>query len=194
MRPMNPSHERGDAVPSRNIELKARLASLSAARTIAREIADTQLPDQHQIDTYFHCRTGRLKLREIVGVRAELIAYDRPDQASAKTSNYFVVPVLDPSVLREALTSTLSIRTRIEKRREIYLHRHVRIHLDHVTALGDFLEFEAVLGADSEDTDGDGANPLVAGSLALVDDLRCRFGISAADLIDCSYGDLAEVR
>ncbi|HRX82882.1 MAG TPA: hypothetical protein P5307_27635, partial [Pirellulaceae bacterium] len=42
------------AKPSCNIELKARLVSLEAARQVATALADTQLPDQHQVDTYFH--------------------------------------------------------------------------------------------------------------------------------------------
>jgi len=34
----------------------------------------------------------------------------------------------------------------VSKRREIYLWHNVRIHLDAVTGLGSFVEFEAVLG------------------------------------------------
>ena len=49
----------------RNIELKARLADLDAARKTAVAIATERLGTQHQVDTYFHCRHGRLKLRQI---------------------------------------------------------------------------------------------------------------------------------
>ena len=37
------------------------------------------------------------------------------------------------------------IHTIIEKKREIYLYENVRIHLDEVKELGNFLEFEAVM-------------------------------------------------
>ena len=76
--------QESSATPSCNIELKACLVSLDAARQIASSLADTRLPDQHQIDTYFYCRDGRLKLREIVGQRAELIAYRRPNESGPK--------------------------------------------------------------------------------------------------------------
>ena len=38
----------------RNIELKARLADLNAARRIAESVATKRLGPQHQVDTYFH--------------------------------------------------------------------------------------------------------------------------------------------
>ena len=60
--------------PSRNIELKCQCRDLKAA--IATVLKLSPLVDaglQHQIDTYFFVPHGRLKLREIVGVRAELI-------------------------------------------------------------------------------------------------------------------------
>ncbi|MEO8493952.1 MAG: class IV adenylate cyclase [Planctomycetota bacterium] len=171
-----------DATPSCNIELKARLASLDTARQIATSLADTRLPDQHQIDTYFHCQDGRLKLREIVGARAELIAYRRPNESGPKASSYFVLPVETPERFKEALASTLGIRCRVEKHREIYLHQNVRIHLDRVVGLGEFLEFEAVLG--------DGYSEVE--SQELVHELRQRFEITDGDLLDSSYGEMIE--
>ncbi|MDA1052363.1 MAG: class IV adenylate cyclase [Planctomycetota bacterium] len=171
-----------NAAPSCNIELKARLPLLDAARQIANSLADARLPDQHQIDTYFHCRAGRLKLREIIGVRAELIAYCRSDESGPKASNYFVLPVEWPERFKEALTTTLGIRSHVDKHREIYLHRNVRIHLDRVVGLGEFLEFEAVLSD---------AYPQ-AESRKLVDELRQRFGITDDDLLETSYGEMIE--
>ncbi len=172
----------GDASPSCNIELKARLACLDSARQVAKSLADSQLADQHQIDTYFHCRDGRLKLREIVGERAELIAYQRPNDSGPKASNYFVLPVAEPDRFKEALATTLGIRSRVEKHREIYLHRNVRIHLDRVAGLGEFLEFEAVLSQDHA----------AAESQALVEELRTKFAIEDSDLLQASYGEMIE--
>lgn len=168
------------ASPDCNIELKARLASLDAARAVASSLVDERLTDQHQIDTYFNCNSGRLKLREIVGVRAELIAYERPDQTEAKASHYYVLPVDSPERVIEALSMTLGVRSRVEKHREIYLHKNVRIHLDSVKGLGEFLEFEAVLRL------RDGR----AESVELVADLTERFGIADEHLVEGSYVDL----
>ena len=165
-----------------NIELKARLPSLDDAHAIARQLAAEQLGDQHQVDTYFVCRSGRLKLREIAGQRSELIWYERPDQEESKACRYLVVPVEDAAGLKQALTGAWGIRCIVEKYREIYLYHNVRIHLDRVVDLGEFLEFEAVLGPDADAKAGH----------AQVAFLRGQFQIADADLVTGSYADLLE--
>ena len=114
--------------PCRNIELKARVADLDAVRLAAQRVATDRLDDQHQIDTYFHCSRGRLKLREITGQPAQLICYERPDQALAKTSCYHLVPTPEPAALKSALSQALGVRVVVEKHREILLYENVRIH------------------------------------------------------------------
>ena len=168
--------------PRSNIELKARLASLEKARKIASRLATDRLEDQHQIDTYFHCNEGRLKLREIDGERAELIWYERPDQSEPKASNYCIVPVDDPAAGKQSLVAALGVRQVVDKHREIYLYHNVRIHLDRVVNLGEFLEFEAVLGPDVTADEGN----------AQVKYLREQFGIASSDLLNGSYADLAD--
>jgi predicted adenylyl cyclase CyaB len=164
----------------RNIELKARLADLDAARTLAEAVATKRLGVQHQIDTYFHCRHGRLKLRQIDGLRAELICYARADQEGPKPSDYQLAPIAHPETLKAALTAALGVRAVVEKRREIFLHHNVRIHLDDVLHLGRFLEFEAVLKSPSDEAAG----------RALLDGLMRQFAISPADLLPGSYGEM----
>ncbi len=93
----------GDKRLMRNIELKARLVDLDTARKVAAVIATKRLGPQHQIDTYFHCLHGRLKLRQIDGLRAELIWYDRADQKDPKPSDYQLVPLSNPETLKAAL-------------------------------------------------------------------------------------------
>ena len=68
----------------------------------------------------------------------------------------------------------------VEKRREIYLHHEVRIHLDQVQGLGTFLEFEAVLADPLDSRQGE----------ARVEWLSERFGLQTSDLLACSYSDL----
>lgn len=164
----------------RNIELKARLADLRAARDVARAIATKRLGVQRQVDTYFHCNRGRLKLRQIDGLSAALVWYDRPDRKGPKPSRYQLVPVSNPETLKAALAAALGVRGVVEKRREIFLVDDVRIHLDRVVGLGDFLEFEAVVGAETDD----------AAARAKVDLLAEKFGIDPADLLPGSYGDM----
>jgi adenylate cyclase, class 2 len=164
----------------RNIELKTRLRDPAAARAVAEALATKRLGVQHQVDTYFHCPHGRLKLRQIDGLSAQLVWYARPDQQGPKPSDYRLVPVANPETLKAALAAALGVRGVVEKRREIFLVDNVRIHLDDVAGLGHFLEFEAVLGAQHSDADGH----------AQLERLMRQFDIQGADLLDGSYGEM----
>lgn len=166
----------------RNVELKARLASLEVARGIAEQFASQRIGLLEQTDTYFHCQTGRLKLRETVGAKACLIWYARPDILGPKASEYCLVPVENAEILKQSLAAALDIRCLVKKRREVYVYRNVRIHLDDVEELGMFLEFEAVLEANEADADGH----------AQVEYLTERFGIVPSDLLQGSYGEMME--
>jgi len=168
---------------ARNIELKARLSSLDEARKIAERVATERRGTMRQVDTYFHCTSGRLKLREIDGAAmAELIWYARDDRAEARGSDYRIAPIPQPRALVEALKSAVGIRLVVDKRRELFLHHNVRIHLDEVAGLGMFLEFEAVLGPTVDDRRG-------AEQVAW---LREQFGLSDEQIVSCSYSDLLE--
>jgi adenylate cyclase, class 2 len=165
---------------ARNIELKARLHDLAPAREVAQQLATASLGVQHQTDTYFHCRRGRLKLREITGQTAQLVSYERPDRVDAKGSDYQLVDVPDPAALKQALSAALGVRVVVAKRREIYLVNNVRIHLDEVAGLGEFLEFEAVLSPGRDDASGH----------QQLAKLQAAFRIQPDDLLAVSYADL----
>lgn len=164
----------------RNIELKARLRDIEAARRTAAAIATERPGVEHQIDTYFPCPRGRLKLREIDGQRAELIWYARPDEQGPKASDYLVVPVADAPALKSALAAALGVSGVVDKRREIYLWHNVRIHLDEVAGLGTFIEFEAAVGPGIGDS---------AGHSQLAE-LSRRFGLGPGNLLPGSYGEM----
>jgi predicted adenylyl cyclase CyaB len=166
--------------PGCNVELKARLHDLAASRDIARQLATRPGEQQRQRDTYFHCQQGRLKLREIEQQPAELIWYQRSDQQQGKASHYLRVAVSDPAGLLAALAGALGIRCVVAKQREIFFHQQVRIHLDQVDSLGDFLEFEAVL---------DSLDQLAEGE-AIVARLQQQFDIAQDDLLSGSYGEM----
>ena len=166
----------------RNIELKARLTDLVRARQTAERLATQRLGTWRQIDTYFHCPQGRLKLRQADGRSAELIAYRRDDAAAARASDYQIVPVTNPETLKQALAMVLGVRVVVDKQREVFLHHNVRIHLDQVQALGLFLEFEAVIGGGTDEPAGH----------EQLQRLCQEFGLEPADLVPRSYGDLLE--
>ena len=110
---------------------------------------------------------------------AQIITYDRTDQSGAKESRYQLIEIRDPNRVQE-LKRQMGIRAVVVKWREIYLFDNIRIHLDEVTGLGTFLEFEAVLGGESDKATG----------YAQVAYLQNVFGLEPADLIGGSYADL----
>jgi adenylate cyclase, class 2 len=174
-------HAVGRAAPGvrRNLELKARCASRAEAVVTCELIGAEDHGVLEQRDTYFAASRGRLKLREENG-RAELIAYRRADRTEERESRFRLVPVERPAELSAALEDVLGIVAVVEKSRRLFLWRGVRIHLDQVKNLGDFIEFEAPLGGD---------NP-VAGAEDLLKTLVSRLGVSEADRISTGYCDL----
>jgi predicted adenylyl cyclase CyaB len=152
-------------------------AALAIVRTLS-PISDAGI--QQQIDTYFHVPHGRLKLREIVGVRSELIWYDRSNEAATRKSDYRLTPITHPNELKASLAAALGIRGEVRKTRHVLLWHNVRIHLDEVESLGSFIEFEAVIsGNEDEQTGHDRLQNL------------CKIlHIEPKDYLDGSYADL----
>jgi adenylate cyclase class IV len=184
--------------PGQNIEIKARIRDVAAARQLVEGLCGPPQAELLQTDTYFGCRQGRLKLREMPNA-AQLIWYERPDAAAPRASHYRLVPVADPQGTRAALAAACGVRCVVAKRRQLYWYRNVRVHLDEVAGLGHFLELEAVV------TDGTGACRDAAlpeapsagaapeaeqAARQLVDWLCGRLGIEAADLLHGSYADM----
>ncbi len=167
----------------RNVEIKTRLIDLSAAEAVARRLAGPEPHARlHQVDTYFRVPEGRLKLRETEGAGAELVFYRRPDSSGPRRCDYEIAPVQDPAALKRLLASAFGARAIVNKRRTVYLYRGVRIHLDRVKGLGDFLEFEAVMPEGVPDSEGE----------ALVREMVEEFSIRPEDLIGESYADMVE--
>jgi predicted adenylyl cyclase CyaB len=166
--------------PRRNLERKSRCADLSAARVALAALGASREGVQVQTDTFFRVPHGRLKLRQTEGAPAVLIWYDRPDDTAVRLSRYHLVPVSDAATLKGALTDALGVRGEVRKRREVQHWHNVRIHLDEVTGLGTFVEFEAVLG-DGED------EPTAQERL---DHLGCVLSLKADDDRTVSYADL----
>jgi len=169
------------SAPNRNIELKTRCRDLAAALAIVRTMSPiVDAGVQHQIDTYFHVPNGRLKLREIVGVRSELIWYDRSNEATTRKSDYRLTPISHPDELKASLAAALGTRGEVKKRRHVLLWHNVRIHLDEVESLGSFVEFEAVITAGEDEQTGHERLKYLCEILK----------IFPADYLDSSYADL----
>ena len=168
----------------RNMEVKARIASIEAVLPRARQLAGGEPELIAQDDTFFKVPHGRLKLREFADGSAELIHYHRPDRGDTRASDYVRVPVPDPAALREALARACGIAGRVRKQRWLLLAGATRIHLDRVEGLGDFMELEVVL-ADGQ-TDAEGS--------AVADALMQSLGLAGAERIAGAYLDLKAPR
>jgi len=164
-----------------NVEIKARCTNLARAKEIALGLGAQFAGELHQIDTYFNVARGRLKLREIDSRESQLIYYERPDESGARLSNYHIYPATNPESLKAILNGALGIWRVIEKQRSLYWFDNVRIHLDRIAGLGDFIEFEGIV----ESADQTHAVH------QKVERLQQIFGISASQLIGLSYSDLA---
>jgi adenylate cyclase class IV len=139
---------------ARNVEIKARIASVEALLPRARLLADGPEERIEQDDTFFVCARGRLKLRDFRDGSGELIHYTRPDTEGPKVSDYVRAAASDPSALREALSRAHGVAGRVRKARLLLRAGATRIHLDRVEGLGDFLELEVVLRDDQSEAEG----------------------------------------
>ena len=165
---------------ARNIEIKARIASIDAVMPRARALASGEAQLIAQDDTFFAVPHGRLKLREFADGSAELIHYHRADTVDAKLSDYRRVPVSDAAALREALERALGRLGRVRKQRWLLLAGQTRIHLDRVEGLGEFMELEVVLRDEQSIADG----------VRIADQLMHELGLARAERIAGAYLDL----
>ncbi len=165
----------------RNLEIKTTVASLAAVRRRLRALKGATRPAVlRQTDWYFRVPKGRLKLRQPGSSRAgELIAYFRPDKTAARTSEFQRLPTTDAAGTRRLFERMLGAKGCVRKRREVWLYRNARIHLDTVEGLGQFIEIEVVV------TSG------MTQARLLMRELREVLGIRSKDLIAGWYSDMS---
>jgi predicted adenylyl cyclase CyaB len=147
---------------------------------MAEALADHPAQYLVQEDVFFRVARGRLKLRILGPQSGELIAYERPDQTTAKASAYEIFRTTEPERLRITLSAALITEGVVRKRRCVYLCGQTRIHFDEVENLGSFIELEVVLRRDQPPAEGH----------AIVQSLMTRLGIREEDLIGVAYVDL----
>ncbi|MDI6803934.1 MAG: class IV adenylate cyclase [Bacteroidota bacterium] len=163
-----------------NLELKAKIASISSLSQIAEEIGATYITTMLQEDTYFYSTKGRLKLRVINEDKAELIFYDRDETTNYRFSEYQIYRVADKELMRKILEHAYGIRSIVKKQRQLFTYKNCRIHIDQVDGLGDFLELEVILS--KSDNDGE----------ELMKFLSDKFSSQFLCIIQDSYSDILE--
>src|SRR5271157_2513169 len=131
----------------KNIELKIFLDDAETLTPTLREINAKYKGILHQIDNYYRCSSGRLKLRCINAREYELIFYTRPDSLSVKISDYHIFRIGKKRIKRTKsfLTRTFGKLVTVEKKRSLWMYKNTRVHLDNVKDLGKFLELETVV-------------------------------------------------
>jgi adenylate cyclase class IV len=170
-----------------NIEFKAELRNLEAARRQCKLIGAERAGQLRQTDTYYRLPDGRLKKREAISGTGpsgrepiQWIFYHRPDRVSPKMSNYTMLT--DDQARRRWGTQGLKPWLAVNKTREVWLIGDVRIHLDQVDDLGIFIEFEALVSRRFD----------VKMCHAAIAELRDRFGPLIGEPLSASYSDMVQ--
>jgi adenylate cyclase class 2 len=167
-------------MPILNFEFKARAADLDSLEKKLLVLDPVFIGEDHQVDTYFNVSNGRLKLRE-GNIENALIHYERQNTAGAKASRVLLYPHHPDKMLKAILIKLHGIKVIVDKKRKIYFIGNVKFHFDMVTALGAFIEVEAI------DRTGD------IGMKQLQEDCEkyaAFFDIKPTDYIPFSYSDM----
>jgi predicted adenylyl cyclase CyaB len=161
-----------------NLEIKVKYPSLAQAREISRTLGAKSGGTLKQTDTYFKVKQGRLKLREINEKELELIYYRRANSHGNRYSDYTVLELQKREAAKRVLNSLFETSIIVKKKRELFLYKNSRIHIDTVVGLGGFIEFEVLVVRGKKQ----------AHRLMLF--LRRKFGIDSSMLIAGSYSDM----
>jgi predicted adenylyl cyclase CyaB len=163
-----------------NIEIKVAVSDFRRIRKALNALGATRAhPALRQTDWYFNVRGARLKLRRH-GTESggEVIIYRRPNTGGVRASGYVRLPASDCAGTRKLLTTMFGLQVCVRKRREVWLLKNARIHLDHVDRLGKFVEIEVIV------TKG------MSQAKALMRGLLVSLHIEPSGLIAYSYAEL----
>lgn len=126
----------------KNVEIKARCQNPDKVEKILLENGADYKGLDHQTDTYFNVKNGRLKMR-IGNIEKSLIFYNRPNKKGPKQSTFNLFRTDNIDELKPLLESSLGVMVEVKKHRKIFFLDHVKFHIDEVDGLGDFVEIEA---------------------------------------------------
>lgn len=159
-----------------NLELKARVENHEAIKHILKNIGATFEKILDQKDIYYKVEDGLLKLR-IENGNYSLIKYNREEEKSNRWSNYYVVK-MEGTETELLFSSLFPIETEVLKKRELYMYKDTRIHIDTVENLGKFIELETVVHGEREY------------AKELFDEMIELLNLNLCDQIRSSYRDL----
>jgi adenylate cyclase, class 2 len=134
----------------KNFEIKIKLPDPGKTKKLVRLLCKGKSPQkqtQTQEDIYYRVNNGRLKLRIIGGKKGNLIHYFRSNKTGKRVSNYVISETNTPKELNTILSSLYGILITVKKKREITILDNVRIHIDNVIGLGNYLEIEIIFNS-----------------------------------------------
>ncbi len=161
-----------------NVEFKAELRDPQLARIICKHVGAQHVMRFAQKDTYYRVPSGRLKKREQDGEPVEYIMYHRHDRVRPKLSHF---SIFSEEEMRERFGQReMPVLCVVEKMRDLWMYRNVRIHLDEVKDLGLFIECEALVSPKQH----------LGRCHRRIAKLRKKFGPAMGEMIACGYADL----
>lgn len=163
-----------------NVEIKAAVHNMQHLMQRAGELSGSEGTIIRQQDTFFTVEKGRLKLRNFMDGKGQLIFYERPDTDGPKLSNYSISPTADPEGLTKVLTDAMGMVGQVTKERHLFMVGQTRVHVDTVEGLGHFMELEVVMKEGQSTEEG----------VSIAHKLMEQLGVKEEDLIEGAYMDL----
>ncbi len=134
----------------KNLELKVYIpdrSDFSLECSILNQNEIRNIGDLIQIDKYYSIGKSRIKTRVINDKDFQLIFYKRENNKNSKLSHYkiFEFNFISFKIVSFLLSTFLRQKTVVKKKRNLWIHKNTRIHLDNVEGLGNFIELETVI-------------------------------------------------
>lgn len=127
----------------KNLEIKVEVENLDDIKN--RLVFGAHKDTLEQVDTYFLLGGTKIKIREEKMV-SELIVYFRKMKKGTRESWYYRLPLTPHSffIIKNILSFVLGVKVRVIKKRDLYIYKNTRIHMDIANDLGNFVELETV--------------------------------------------------
>ena len=161
----------------KNFEIKCRIRNLSEIKKILVSDRSYKYSIEKQKDIYYKVKSGRLKLRIINEKNSDLIYYNRKEKNRERVSNFVISSTINFKELNFIMTEQFEVMVIVNKKREIFVKDNIRIHLDTVNKLGNFLEIEIMF------KDLNKAKKMMS-------ELKDMLNLNTKDFIKSSYSDL----
>ena len=112
-----------------NVEIKAKCQQANDIEALLKAKNARYIGEDHQVDTYFNVKNGRLKLRE-GSIENNLIHYQRSNQEGPKKSVVALYGSTPNSTLKEVLTRANGVKIVVDKLRKIFFIDNIKEYRD----------------------------------------------------------------